>query len=190
MLPLVSLFFYRNAFPYFYAYILPPAMVAAAIAAGPLSRRYPAPLLCSLFLLNAAIVKRYGMRLIGHGALILFTFIAGIHALVAWSGHETLESFIILQMVMMMAFPLMGGNFNAMAMERMGRVAGTASSVQGFTNNLVSAIIGTIIGRAFDGTTVPLYLAYFVCGMLALIIVFVTEGGRLFVARNASVPAE
>ena len=141
-------------------------------------------------LLNAAIVKRYGMRLIGHGALILFTFIAGIHALVAWSGHETLESFIILQMVMMMAFPLMGGNFNAMAMERMGRVAGTASSVQGFTNNLVSAIIGTIIGRAFDGTTVPLYLAYFVCGMLALIIVFVTEGGRLFVARNASVPAE
>lgn len=141
-------------------------------------------------LLNAAIVKRYGMRLIGHGALILFTFIAGIHALVAWSGHETLESFIILQMVMMMAFPLMGGNFNAMAMERMGRVAGTASSVQGFTNNLVSAIIGTIIGRAFDGTTVPLYLAYFACGMLALIIVFVTEGGRLFVARNASVPAE
>ncbi len=141
-------------------------------------------------LLNAAIVKRYGMRLIGHGALILFTFIAGIHALVAWSGHETLESFIILQMVMMMAFPLMGGNFNAMAMERMGRVAGTASSVQGFTNNLVSAIIGTIIGRAFDGTTVPLYLAYFTCGMLALIIVFVTEGGRLFVARNASVAAE
>ena len=141
-------------------------------------------------LLNAAIVKRYGMRLIGHGALILFTFIAGIHALVAWSGHETLESFIILQMVMMMAFPLMGGNFNAMAMERMGRVAGTASSVQGFTNNLVSAIIGTIIGRAFDGTTVPLYLAYFACGMLALIIVFVTEGGRLFVARNASVAAE
>ena len=57
MLPLVSLFFYRNAFPYFYAYILPPAMVAAAIAAGPLSRRYPAPLLCSLFLLNAAIVS-------------------------------------------------------------------------------------------------------------------------------------
>lgn len=141
-------------------------------------------------LLNAAIVKRYGMRLIGHGALILFTLIAGIHALVAWFDHETLESFIVLQTVMMMAFPLMGGNFNAMAMERMGRVAGTASSVQGFTNNLVSAIVGTMIGRAFDGTTVPLYLAYFICGTLALVIVFVTEGGRFFVARNAPTPAE
>jgi MFS transporter, DHA1 family, multidrug resistance protein len=141
-------------------------------------------------LLNAAIVKRYGMRLIGHGALILFTLVAGIHAFVAWSGHETLESFIILQMVMMMAFPMMGGNFNAMAMERMGSVAGTASSVQGFTNNLVSAIAGTIIGRAFDGTTVPLYVAYFVCGALALVIVFVTERGQLFVARHAPNPAE
>lgn len=141
-------------------------------------------------LLNAAIVKRYGMRLIGHGALIIFTLIAGIHAFIAWSGHETLESFIVLQMVMMMAFPLMGGNFNAMAMERMGSVAGTASSLQGFTNNLVSAIAGTIIGRAFDGTTVPLYMAYFVCGILALIIVFVTENGTLFTARNAPAPAE
>lgn len=141
-------------------------------------------------LLNAAIVKRYGMRLIGHGALIVFTLVAGIHAFVAWSGHETLESFIILQMVMMMAFPMMGGNFNAMAMERMGSVAGTASSVQGFTNNLVSAIAGTIIGRAFDGTTVPLYVAYFICGTLALIIVFVTERGQLFVARHAPNPAE
>ena len=141
-------------------------------------------------LLNAAIVKRYGMRLIGHAALIIFTLFAGIHAFVAWSGHETLESFIVLQTVMMMAFPMMGGNFNAMAMERMGRVAGTASSVQGFINNLVSAIAGTIIGRAFDGTTVPLYVAYFVCGALALIIVFVTEGGRLFVARNAPTVAE
>jgi MFS transporter, DHA1 family, multidrug resistance protein len=141
-------------------------------------------------LLNAAIVKRYGMRLIGHGAVIIFTLVAGLHAIVAWSGHETLESFIILQMVMMMAFPMMGGNFNAMAMERMGSVAGTASSVQGFTNNLVSTIAGTIIGRAFDGTTVPLYLAYFICGALALIIVFVTERGQLFVAHHARTPAE
>jgi MFS transporter, DHA1 family, multidrug resistance protein len=141
-------------------------------------------------LLNAAIVKRYGMRLIGHGALILFTLVAGIHALIAWSGHETLESFIILQMAMMMAFPMIGGNFNAMAMERMGSVAGTASSLQGFVNNFISAVVGTIIGRAFDGTTVPLYVAYFVCGALALVIVFVTEGGQLFIARNAPTPAE
>jgi MFS transporter, DHA1 family, multidrug resistance protein len=141
-------------------------------------------------LLNAAIVQRYGMRLIGHGALFLFTAIAGIHLLVTWSGHETLESFVGLQMLMMMAFPMIGGNFGAMAMERMGGVAGTASSVQGCVNNLISAVAGTLIGRAFDGTTVPLYTAYFLCGALALIIVFVTERGQFFVARHAPNPAE
>jgi DHA1 family bicyclomycin/chloramphenicol resistance-like MFS transporter len=140
-------------------------------------------------LLNAAIVQRYGMRLIGHGALLLFTIFAGVHLLVAWLGDETFISFIVLQMLMMMAFPLMGGNFGAMAMERMGPVAGTASSLQGFVNNLVSAIGGIIIGRAFDGTTVPLYLSYFLCGVTALIIVFITEGGQFFVARHAN-PAE
>jgi MFS transporter, DHA1 family, multidrug resistance protein len=141
-------------------------------------------------LLNAAIVTRYGMRLIGHGALILFTIVAGVHLVVAWTGHETLVSFVVLQMLMMMAFPMIGGNFGAMAMERMGSVAGTASSVQGFVNNLLSTIVGTLIGRAFDGTTVPLYIAFFISGLLALLIIFVTEDGHLFVARNAQLAAE
>jgi DHA1 family bicyclomycin/chloramphenicol resistance-like MFS transporter len=136
-------------------------------------------------LLNATIVRRYGMRRIGHWALIVFTAVAAIHALYAWSGRETLISFVVLQMAMMLAFPLVGGNFQAMSMERMGAVAGTASSIQGFFINLVSTITGALIGRAFDGTTVPLYLAFTICGLLALLAVFVTEGGQLFVARNA-----
>lgn len=136
-------------------------------------------------LLNAAIVKRYGMRRIGHSALFFFTGVAAIHALLAWSGHETLTSFIGLQMVMMMGFSLVAGNFGAMAMENMGRVAGMASSLQGSMANIVGSIFGTIIGQNFDGTTFPLYLGYSICGLVALAIVFVTERGQFFVARNA-----
>lgn len=141
-------------------------------------------------LLNAAIVKRFGMRRIGHIALLVFTAIAGFHAVYAWMGLETMVSFIVLQSMMMTAFPMIGGNFGAMAMERMGHVAGAASSIQGFTTNLASVVIGTGIALAFDGTTVPLYLGYFLLGCLALIIVLVTEGGRLFVARNVTQAAE
>jgi MFS transporter, DHA1 family, multidrug resistance protein len=136
-------------------------------------------------LLNAAIVKRYGMRRIGHAALFFFTGVAAIHLLLSWSGHETLASFIGLQMVMMIGFSLMGGNFGAMAMERMGPVAGTASSLQGFASNIISTIAGTLIGQSFNGTTVPMYTAYFVGGLIALCIIYVTEGGQFFVARNA-----
>ncbi len=141
-------------------------------------------------LLNAAIVKRFGMRLIGHIALIYFTVMAAIHLGVALSGHETLTSFIGLQMLMMMGFALCAGNFGAMAMENMGRVAGMASSLQGSLANLAGITIGTLIGQSFNGTTVPLYTGYFLCGLVALVAVFVTEGGRFFVARNAPQPAE
>lgn len=138
-------------------------------------------------LVNAAIVRRYGMRLIGHAALMFFTAVAGVHLVVALSGHETLWSFIALQATMMMGFSLIMGNFNAMAMENMGNVAGMASSLQGALANLAGITIGSAIGQSFNGTTVPLYTGYFLCGAVALITVFVTEGGRFFVARH--VPA-
>jgi MFS transporter, DHA1 family, multidrug resistance protein len=139
-------------------------------------------------LLNAAIVKRYGMRMIGHAALLFFTAIGGIHVIVALTGHETLTTFIILQMVMMMGFSLIAGNFGAMAMENMGGVAGMANSLQGSISNAAGLIFGTLIGLSFNGTTVPLYTGYFLCGITALIAVLITERGRLFVARNAPGP--
>jgi MFS transporter, DHA1 family, multidrug resistance protein len=139
-------------------------------------------------LLNASIVKRYGMRRIGHAALFFFTFTAGVHMLLAQAGHETLTSFLALQSIMMLGFALMAGNFSAMAMENMGKVAGMASSLQGSIQNVIASIVGGIIGASFDGTTFPLYLGSFVCGMVALLIVFVTEHGQFFTARHAPVP--
>jgi len=137
-------------------------------------------------LVNAAIVKRYGMRRIGHAALFFFTGVAGLHVIVALSGHESLLTFIALQMTMMMGFSLMAGNFGAMAMENMGAVAGMASSLQGSLSSLAASVVGAAIGRSFDGTTVPLYTGYLACGAVALIIVYVTERGRFFVAHHAT----
>ncbi len=135
-------------------------------------------------LVNASIVKRYGMRRIGHAALFFFTGVAAVHLIVAQMGAETMVSFIALQTIMMLGFSLLMGNFSAMSMENMGKVAGMASSLQGSLANIAASIIGGLIGASFDGTTVPLYFSFLICGILALITVFVTEGGRFFVARN------
>ena len=135
--------------------------------------------------LNAAIVKRLGKRRISHLALFFFTAMAGIHVLVAFSGHETLTSFVVLQMIVMMGFALFMGNFGAMAMENMSQVAGMASSIQGSLSSIAAAVIGALVGRAFDGTTVPLYFSFLVSGAVALAIVYVTERGRFFVAHHA-----
>jgi len=67
-----------------------------------------------------------------------------------------------------------------MAMENMGHIAGTASSVQGFLAVAIGAALGVVIGQAFDGTTAPLEAGFVGCGLVALGIVLVTERGRLF----------
>ncbi len=132
---------------------------------------------------NAAIVKRFGMRLIGHAAILAMTAIAAFHAgLVAWSG-DGLYTFVVLQSAMMVCFALAAGNFGAMAMENMGDVAGTASSIQGSFAAVLGAIGGTVIGASFDGTTMPLYLGVTFMGLVSIAAIWLAEGG-LFVARH------
>lgn len=138
--------------------------------------------------LNASIVERLGTRRVSHTALIGYIFFAGTHALVAWTGHETLTGFIVLQASMMFCFGLVGSNFGAMAMEPLGHVAGTASSVQGFFTTISGALIGFFIGQHFDGTVVPLTLGFALCGISALIVVLVTERGRLFHPTRPAAP--
>lgn len=55
MLPLVSLSFYRNSFPYFYVFILPPTMVGVAIVIRQILTRHPAKVLMTAFVATALI---------------------------------------------------------------------------------------------------------------------------------------
>lgn len=130
--------------------------------------------------LNSRIVMRLGMRVISHTALTLLTAIAGLHLAITVAGLETLWSFALLQALMMACFGLATSNFSAMAMEKMGTIAGTASSLQGFFTTLVGALIGAAIGQAFNGTTIPLYSGFLLMGGLSIVVVAITERGRLF----------
>lgn len=131
-------------------------------------------------LLNARLVNRLGTRIISHTALFAFIAIASLHAAIAWSGHETLVIFAGMQGLTMFCFGLCVGNFGAMAMENLGHVAGTASSVQGFFTMVVGSLIGFTTGQHFDGTAFPMILSYALCGVGALVVVTIAEGGRLF----------
>ena len=133
--------------------------------------------------MNSRIVMRFGTRLLSHSALLGLIVIAGIHLVVSWIGGEHLVVFAILQALMMACFGLAASNFSAMAMENMGHIAGTASSAQGFVSTLGGAVIGALIGQAFDGTTVPLYGGFLICGLIAMVIVFIGERGKLFRAH-------
>jgi DHA1 family bicyclomycin/chloramphenicol resistance-like MFS transporter len=133
---------------------------------------------------NSRIVERFGMRLVSHSAIIGFTLSAAINAGLALTGHLSLIAFALLQAVTMFCFGLTGPNFGAMAMEPVGHVAGTASSVQGFVTTLGGALLGFMIGQQFDGTAAPMLLGFAAFGAGAILIVLLTEG-RLFKAHHA-----
>ena len=131
-------------------------------------------------LTNARLVGRIGSRRISHAALLGFIALALLHVAMGAAGGETLWGFVLVQAAMMFCFGLVAPNFNAMAMEPMGRVAGTASSVMGFVTTVGAALLGFWLGQHFDGTTLPLGLGMAGLGLVSLLLVVVAEGGRLF----------
>lgn len=135
---------------------------------------------------NSRLVKRYGMRRLSHWALIGFTLGSLIWAAASVFGTLPFWLFVLLYASVMFQFGLIGPNFNAMAMEPLGHVAGTASSVLGFTQTIGGATIGALIGQAFDGTVTPLAIGFLSVSIIGLIFVLVAENGKLFSPHNPS----
>ena len=131
-------------------------------------------------LVNARLVVSLGSRKISHTALIGFTAVSAVHAVVAISGHESIWTFAVLQTLTMFCFGLIAGNFGAMAMETMGHIAGTAASIQGFVSTIAGSLLGFAVGQQFDGTTVPMAAGFTLFGLIALGCVLFAERGRLF----------
>lgn len=130
--------------------------------------------------LNSRLVGRFGMRRLAHGALLGFIAVNGVAFALAVAGPVPFDLFVGVFMVAMALFALIGSNFNALAMEPLGHVAGTASSILGFMQTVGGAALGALIGQAFNGTIVPLAAGYFFCAVVALVLVIVGERGKLF----------
>jgi DHA1 family bicyclomycin/chloramphenicol resistance-like MFS transporter len=130
---------------------------------------------------NSRLVMRLGMRRISHGATIGFALVGLLHlALAKALGQPPLLLFVVLLALALFCFGLIMPNFNALAMEPMGRIAGTASSFIGAVTTGLAAALGLYVGQHYDGSVIPLVAGFAVFGMLGLAIVLVTERGRLF----------
>lgn len=130
-------------------------------------------------ILNASIVERFGSKRISHLALMGFTTVALAHLVWALLGRETLWSFVILQSLTMGLMALTTSNFGAIAMEKVGHVAGTASSLQGVVSTIGAGLISGLIGQGWTGHIWLLPFGALLCGMTALGLVAIGEKGRL-----------
>lgn len=135
--------------------------------------------------LNSRIVERIGTRRVSHTALLAMIAISAAHLLAAALSAESLLRFAAFQALTLFCYGLIGPNLGAMAMEPLGRIAGTASSIQGFVSTLGAAVIAMAIGQSYNHSVVPLATGYFIVSLLAIAAVSFAEKGRLFQDRGA-----
>ena len=133
---------------------------------------------------NARIVGKLGMRVISHAALVGFMASSFAMMIAASFGVLVLPLYMLLATLTMFTFGLMISNFTALAMEPLGHIAGTASSLYGSITTLIGIVLGAVIGQSYNGTMIPLGVGFFICSALALVSVLVTERGKMFRASK------
>ncbi|WP_404482358.1 multidrug effflux MFS transporter [Novosphingobium sp. BL-52-GroH] len=128
---------------------------------------------------NSRIVERFGARRVSHAALLAYIVLGAVHLMLAFRG-EGLWTFLPLMTMSMCMMSFMGSNFQAISLQPFARIAGAAASVMSFVRVVFGAILGSLIGQAYDGTARPILGAMVVCGLAALALVLYSERGRLF----------
>ncbi|MBO9476903.1 multidrug effflux MFS transporter [Shimia sp. R11_0] len=112
-------------------------------------------------LLNARLVMVFGMRSLVTIAVSTQIFFA-IAILAAYTSSNIsvhFAAFVIWQTATFFSIGFTIGNLNALAMEPLGHMAGTAASVMGAFATILGGLLATPIGLAFDGTPLPMAMA-------------------------------
>ncbi len=123
---------------------------------------------------NSRMVRVIGPAALARRALHVLIAAATLQAALALTGHLPLGMFEGLQAIVMLCFGFTGSNLNAIAMEPMGHLAGTASSVIGAVTTIGGAVIGGAIGGMYDGTPVPLVIGTVLLGACARLILMLS----------------
>ena len=120
---------------------------------------------------NARLVGRLGMRPIIKAMLTAQIALSLGMVVVMFLGLPNQIELLFYAFWMMSVFFQAGltlGNLNALAMEPMGHIAGSAASIITATATVGAVIIAVPIGLRFDGTPLPLAIGIFLCACVAL----------------------
>jgi DHA1 family bicyclomycin/chloramphenicol resistance-like MFS transporter len=118
---------------------------------------------------NSRIVMRFGMRTLSRWALMLLIVISVFYLTVVYlvDGHSSLWILVVFFALAFFCLGILFGNLNAIAMEPLGHIAGVGAAVVGSISTLVSVPFAIVIGRGYDGTTLPLVSGFAILSILA-----------------------
>jgi DHA1 family bicyclomycin/chloramphenicol resistance-like MFS transporter len=119
---------------------------------------------------NGRIVERIGMWSVLSRALVTYALMTVVVLVVAITTDGTPPAALYLPLlgILLANHALLVPNLNSAAMEPVGAVAGTASALLGAVTILGGSLIGSRVDQAFDGTILPLAIAFVASAAVAL----------------------
>jgi DHA1 family bicyclomycin/chloramphenicol resistance-like MFS transporter len=121
-------------------------------------------------LTNARLVKHFTMEqicVVAVSGLIVWSLLfVGVMAVLG--GLPALWLFMAANCPALFLLGLTFGNFNAIALERLGHIAGLAAAVTASILTLIGVIAAGAVGFSYNMTLYPIFVGYAVCGAGAL----------------------
>ena len=122
--------------------------------------------------LNGTLVVKLGMFKLVNIFTIIFTLIPIVYILL-YTGESNPSIYVLITFFWLQFFALgfLFGNTRALAMEPIGHIAGVGAAINGFTSTIMAVPIATYIGGFMDKTALPLFIGFFVCGLISLALI-------------------
>ncbi|MEO9569900.1 MAG: multidrug effflux MFS transporter [Polaribacter sp.] len=121
--------------------------------------------------LNGKLVVKLGMYKLVTIFTILFTLIPIIYISLFY-GENNPSIYLLLTFFGLQFFAIgfLFGNTRALAMEPIGHIAGIGAAINGFISTIMAVPIATYIGGFLTTTALPLFIGFFICGTIALLL--------------------
>ena len=122
---------------------------------------------------NSKWVDRYGMVNLCKKALVVLVSVAALFLPYSYlhQGHPPLFLLVGYLMVTFFCCGILFGNFNALAIQPLGHIAGVANSVISSLQTLMSVGFGGFVGYSYSGTILPIVSGFLILGGCALLLI-------------------
>lgn len=126
---------------------------------------------------NGRIVERYGLEAMLRASVGIYSASSVVLLGVVWAsaGRPPLWLYLVVLAAVLCSHAMTIPNMTSSAMEPMGDIAGIASAITGAVLIGGGALLGSLIDRRYDGTVLPLSLAFVASALLVAMLVRSSE---------------
>lgn len=116
--------------------------------------------------INARLVMKFGMKRLTDLAMLVLVAcsVIALPCFVMYGGRPPLGLLLFGLAVNLFCYGILFGNLSTIAMQPLGRIAGTGAAVVGALSTFIAVPMSVVIGRCYDGTVLPLFFGFAILG--------------------------